>query len=245
LSQPEARRPDYEFVRHDIRKISTGSSLFDSLLGGGLPVSCLTDVFGAAGTGKTQFCFQNAVTTCKYLEDQFEGIKVVFVDCTGSFRPERIVEIAENRSVNSKMVLENIFSISTRSASAQADVNRRFDEDSSFSNCRLLIIDDLTSNFVSDFSKESELPARQRALSLYARRLAYLANRRGLSVLVSNSIRSRGNLGEGETTGEVLSAYSLYRVHFKRVDRKRFAEIVQPSLSGEKIEFQIGAGGVD
>ncbi|HYB04066.1 MAG TPA: hypothetical protein VED17_06370, partial [Nitrososphaerales archaeon] len=94
------------------------------------------------------------------------------------------------------------------------------------------------------YSKESELPARQRALSLYARRLSYLANRRGLSVLVSNSIRSRGNLGEGETTGEVLSAYALYRLYFKRVDRRRYAEIVQPSLSGKKIEFEIGKTGL-
>jgi DNA repair protein RadA len=208
-------------------------------------VSCLTDVFGAAGTGKTQFCFQNAVTTCKYFEDQNEkGIKVVFVDCTGSFRPERIMEIAESRSINPELVLNAIFSISTRSAAAQIEVNRRFDEDPSFAGCRLLVVDDLTSNFVSDFSKESELPARQRALSLYARRLSYLANRRGLSVVVSNSIRARGNLGEGETTGEVLAAYALYRLYFKRVDRRRYAEIVQPNLSGEKIEFEIGKTGL-
>lgn len=172
------------------------------------------------------------------------GIKAVFVDCTGSFRPERIVEIAENRSINPKLVLENLYSVSVRSASAQISINQRFEEDSLFSTCRLLIVDDITSNFVSDYSKENELPARQRALSLYARQLSYLANKRGLSVLVSNSVRSRGDLGEGETTGEILSTYSLYRLHFSRVDRKRYAELVQPSLSGNKINFEINADGL-
>ncbi len=185
------------------------------------------------------------MTTCKYFEDRSEkGIKVVFVDCTGSFRPERILEIAESRLINPELVLNAIFSINVRSAAAQIEVSRRFDEDPSFAGCRLLVVDDLTSNFVSDFSKESELPARQRALSLYARRLSYLANRRGLSVLVSNSIRARGNLGEGETTGEVLSAYTLYRLYFRRVERRRYAEIVQPNLSGAKIEFEIGKIGL-
>jgi DNA repair protein RadA len=243
-SKPSHLR-NLEFVHHTTTKISTGSQAFDSLLGGGLPVSCLTDVYGAAGTGKTQFCFQNAVTTCRHFAGKPEkGIKVVFVDCTGSFRPERIVELAERRAVDPDSVLKNIFSINARSVTSQIEVNRRFDQDPSFVDCRLLIVDDLTSNFVSDFSKESEVPARQRALSLYVRNLSYLANRRGLSVLVSNSIRSRGDLGEGETTGEVLSEYALYRLHFTRVGRRRFAEMVQPSFSGARIEFEIVASGL-
>ncbi len=245
MSQPKASREGFEFARSSIVKITTGSSFFDHLLGGGLPVCCVTDVFGAAGTGKTQFCFQNAVTTCQFLKGHERNeIRAIFVDCTGSFRPERILEIAENRAIDPKMVLESILSISVRSASAQMEVNRRLDEETPFARCRLLIIDDITSNFVSDFPKESELPARQRALLLYARHLSYLANKHALSVLLSNSIRSRGSQGEGETTGEVLSMFSPYRLHFSRMDRKRYAELVQPSLSGQKIEFEIGASGI-
>ncbi len=245
MSFPVSNPDNFEFELHGLSKITTGSPEFDSLLGGGLPTSCLTDVFGAAGTGKTQFCFQNAVMTCKFFDDSQDGrIKVVFVDCTGSFRPERIVEIAESRSIDPEFVLKRIFSINARSASSQIEVNRRFGEDAIFSGCRLLIVDDVTSNFVSDFAKESELPARQRALSLYARRLSYLANRRGLSILVSNSIRARGNQGEGETTGDVLSEYALYRLHFMRVDRNRFAEMVQPNLSRPTVQFEILSSGL-
>jgi RecA/RadA recombinase len=228
-----------------LEKITTGSDSFDDQLGGGLPICCITDVFGAAGTGKTQFSFQNAVMTCQFLDAKgICGTKVVFVDCAGSFRPERIVEIADNRSIKPGMVLDSIYSVSVRSASAQMNINRRIEEDPSFSACRLLVVDDITTNFVSDYMKENELPTRQRALSLYARELAGIANRKKISVLVSNSIRSRGNTGEGETTGELLSEFALYRLHFSRVSRNRFSQTVQPGLNGSKISFEIGPAGI-
>jgi RecA/RadA recombinase len=234
-----------EFFRQNLGKITTGSASFDFLLGGGLPVSCIVDVYGAAATGKTQFCFQNSITTCQsFREEKLDTIRVVFVDCTGSFRPERIAEISESRSLDSKLSLEKIFAVSVRSVSAQLDVCRRFNEDPTFSNCKLLIVDDVTYNFVSDFSKESQLPTRQRTLSLYSRKLSLLANKRALTVLLSNSIRSRGDLGEGETTGEILSSFSLYRLHFTRNNSKRFAEIVQPSLSRTRGQFEIGPQGI-
>ena len=236
---------DFVFNRNRLQRFTTGSLAFDVLLGGGLPTSCVTDVFGAASTGKTQFSFQNVVTSCQNQNgDSRAKIKVVFVDCTGSFRPERIIEIAENRSINPKKVLEGVSSITVRSSSSQIDVNRKLFEDNTFSSCRLLIVDDVTSNFVSDYSKESEIPARQRALAMYARRLSYIANRRSLSVLLTNSIRSRGDLGEGETTGEVLSSYSLFRLHFSRVDQKRYAKLVQPDLTEQKIRFEISSNGI-
>jgi len=245
LNNSEQATDGYWFVRRSIPRITTGSLVFDSLLGGGLPVCCIVDVFGAAGTGKTQFCFQNIVTTCQFLNKlSQEGIKAVFVDCSGSFRPERIVEIAEKRSLDSAKILDSISSISARSSAEQFEINQKIEAETSFSKCRLLIVDDITSNFVSDYSKESEIPARQRALSLYARRLSYLANRKGLSVLLTNSIRSRGDAGEAETTGEVLSEFALYRLCLSRIDRQRLATLVQPSLSKQQIIFEINQSGI-
>ena len=236
-------RENQFFVRKSIPKISTGSLVFDSLLGGGLPVSCVVDVFGAAGTGKTQFCFQNLVVTSQYFRSQAE-INAVFVDCSGSFRPERIVEIAESRGLDATKILDGITTIAARSSADQFEIINKIRAESSFSKCRLLIIDDITSNFVSDYSKESEIPARQRTLSLYARQLSYLANKMSLSVLLTNSVRSRGDAGEGETTGEVLSEFALYRLQFSRVERQRIATLIQPSLLREQIVFEIDESGI-
>ncbi len=172
------------------------------------------------------------------------GPKVIFVDCAGSFRPERIVEMAESRLINSKKILDEITSVYVRSVEEQVAVTQRISSDPAFSRSRLIIVDDVTSNFVSDFSAEDEIVARQQILSSYARNLARLANKRGMSVLFTNSIRSRGDLGEGETTGEALTPFVLYALRFFRKDRERHAEILQPDLSGRTISFEINEAGL-
>jgi DNA repair protein RadA len=245
LSNAGESSDGFSFIRRSIPRITTGSLVLDILLGGGLPICCIVDVFGAAGTGKTQFCFQNIVTTSDYLNKiDHEGTKAVFVDCSGSFRPERIVEIAESRSLDPAKILDNVATISARSSAEQFEISRKIAADPSFSTCRLLVVDDITSNFVSDYSRESEIPARQRALSLYARQLSYIANKKELTVLLTNSVRSRGDIEEGETTGEVLSEFALYRLHFSRIDRQRLATLVQPSLSKQQIIFEISQSGI-
>ena len=235
---------EISFKRWNIRGISTGSKQFDTLLGGQLPRACITDIFGAAGTGKTQFALQNSIETCRQMIDSGrKGPYVLFIDCSASFRPERIVEIAENRSLNANVILDNIYSLSAKTVAEQCNASQQMELASTFANCCLLIVDDVTANFVSDF-KEEEVTTRQVALSLYARGLSLIANKRGISVLLTNSVRSRGESGEGETTGEILAAYSLYRLHFTRERGTRFATLLQPDLSNRRVSFVIGPGGI-
>ena len=42
--------------RKNIERISTGSKNFDELLGGGIEVNALTEIYGEFGSGKTQLC---------------------------------------------------------------------------------------------------------------------------------------------------------------------------------------------
>src|SRR5208282_4966904 len=109
---------------------------------------------GASATGKTQFAFQNAVMTCKYFidldrEQSKEPSKpaVAFVDCAGSFRPERIAEIATHRGMNPDKILDLISSIYVRSISDQRRSSERILDEDRFSRCRLIIVDDVTTNF--------------------------------------------------------------------------------------------------
>ena len=229
-------------MKSGLQRITTGSESFDSLLGGGLPVASITDVYGAAGTGKTQFAFQNAVTTCLSQPKQRSRPRVVFVDCSGSFRPERILEIAHGRSQSGSDILEMMYSISVRHVADQVLASHRVESEVFFSDCRLLIIDDATTNFVLDFG--DKVTERQTELSLYLRDQAALALSRGVSVLMTNSARYKGEQGEAETTGDLLSEFSLYRMHFTRVDRRRFATLMQPDLTRPRIEFEISSQGI-
>jgi RecA/RadA recombinase len=239
-------------------RIPTGSAAMDSILGGGLPRSCLTDIFGAAGTGKTQLAFQCALMACtmdelaKSPEDLDTGERrprVVFVDCLDSFRPERIAEIARARQLSNREneILDSIYSIKAGTVAAQKRASERFSTEDRFSHCVLLIVDNVTSNFTSEASTDEEgIIRRQFELSMYSRRLAYLANKKNIAVMTTNSTRAAPDQGEErEATGEILSMYSLFRIHFeKRRDGLRMAHVVQPFTEHENTTFEITSGGI-
>ncbi len=183
--------------------------------------------------------------TCAALQGTIEtGPIVIFVDCSGAFRPERIAEISDSRGLETKKILERILSISVRSVSDQRNVSRKIAEDHKFSNSRLLIIDDVTGNFMTEYGRRGEVAERQTVLSAYLRQLSFLCNTGGISALLTNSARSRGDEGEGETTGEVLSAFVLSRIYFKKVNRDRFAELEQLSRRKLKVRFVIEKSGM-
>ena len=81
--------------RADMLKLTTGSQELDKLLEGGFETGSITEMFGEFRTGKTQICHQLAVT-CQLPIDQggCEG-KCLYIDTEGTFRPERLLAIAE------------------------------------------------------------------------------------------------------------------------------------------------------
>ena len=58
--------------------------------------------------GKTQICHTLAVTTQLPLDEGGGCAKVAFIDTEGTFRAERIVQIAERFNLDSDAVLDNI-----------------------------------------------------------------------------------------------------------------------------------------
>jgi meiotic recombination protein DMC1 len=95
-------------IRRKVCRISTGSKSFDAMLGGGVQTMSITEVFGEFRTGKSQLCMTASVI-CQLPRDQggAEG-KVAYIDTEGTFRPERIKQIAEKFGVDGDMACENI-----------------------------------------------------------------------------------------------------------------------------------------
>lgn len=85
---------DFHQRRQEIVYISSGSKELDKLLGGGFETGSITELFGEFRTGKTQICHTLAVT-CQLPVEQGGGAgKCLYIDTEGTFRPERMVEIA-------------------------------------------------------------------------------------------------------------------------------------------------------
>ena len=72
----------------------------DTLLGGGVETGSITEVFGEFRTGKSQLCHTLAVT-CQLPIDMGGGEgKCLYIDTEGTFRPNRLVSIAQRYGLN-------------------------------------------------------------------------------------------------------------------------------------------------
>ncbi|KAM5216042.1 DNA repair protein RAD51 homolog 3 isoform 3-T3 [Hipposideros larvatus] len=74
--------------------IITFCSALDNILGGGVPLTKITEICGAPGVGKTQLCMQLAIDV--QIPECFGGVEgeAVFIDTEGSFIVDRVVDLA-------------------------------------------------------------------------------------------------------------------------------------------------------
>ncbi len=78
--------------------ISTGLEKLDELLGGGIKNGIITDIFGASSTGKTQLVLQIAANSLS------QGGTILYQDTTGSFRPERLLDMLGPKGLNAALL---------------------------------------------------------------------------------------------------------------------------------------------
>ena len=156
--------------------IHTGSTSIDHLLGGGVHTGTVTDIYGQSGAGKSQLCF----TLCaNYAKHSRQDDRILFIDTAGTFRPERISEIAESRK--SGTVLDKIMFV--RALSVYDQINA-IDLISDI-NPRLIIVDTAT-ELISDEFRGS---ARHLTLMNYVHKLSLVAINFDCAVVITNVIR--------------------------------------------------------
>lgn len=99
---------EFHIRRSELICITTGSSQLNALLGGGIETGSLTEIFGEFRTGKSQICHTLAVT-CQLPIDMGGGEgKCLYIDTEGTFRPVRLLAVAERYGLNGEEVLDNI-----------------------------------------------------------------------------------------------------------------------------------------
>jgi RecA/RadA recombinase len=223
--------------------ISTGSKAMDALLGGGIHTGMITDIYGESGSGKSQLCFTLCANCAK------EAASTLFIDTTGTFRPERIMEIS------SQLALEKINLIRAFTTMDQTNATKKILEVQP----TLVIVDSLTSLFSAEYSGAE----RHRALMKYLHELALLAINSRCAIVVTNMVRTAPpitvidqagrNIGQAivpwqqrEYLGSSVSIYSHMKMKLEIVDSARSsfqAVLVQPAGKGQ-VPFAITLQGI-
>lgn len=244
--------------RMKLVRISTGSSEFNAVLGGGVESQAITEVFGEFRTGKTQLCLTMAVTAQLPAAPQSGGHrggggKVVYIDTEGTFRPERVVPIAKRFGLDPAAALDNILVARCFTSEQQTEllafaaakmVQERF---------ALIIIDSLTGLFRVDYQGRGELSERQQKLGSHLSKLLKMAEEFNVAVLITNQVMAQVDGGaifavdpKKPIGGHVLAHASTTRVYLRKGrGETRVAKIYEsPNLPEAEATFAIGADGI-
>ena len=226
------------------RRFTTGSSGLDLLFGGGIPLGLIMEIAGESGTGKTQLCHQLCVTVQMDEEHGGLGGRAVYIDTEGTFRPERIIQIAKYRGLELRTTLKNILLASARTFAEEYSLIssvERLDE-----SYKLLIIDTLTSPLQAEYA--DDVVTRRWALGRLLMKLREAAGR-GMAIVVTNRVISDPNTGEVRPLGGTLMAQGVdYRVMLYKGRKKdeRIARLIYGVDAPEgEVRFKIVEYGID
>lgn len=184
-----------------VEKLTTGSKEFNALLGGGVETQAITEAYGAYGSGKSQLAFQLAINVQLPKEKGGLDGKVVWVDTEGTFRPNRIVQIAKAKELDPQKALENIKVARAFSADHQILLIEKLPElFKKHKNIRLIIVDSLTAIFRSEYVGRGTLAERQQKLNKHVHSLQRLADRYNVAIYVTNQVMSKPDTFFGDPT---------------------------------------------
>ncbi|KAJ7420117.1 kinetochore scaffold 1 [Willisornis vidua] len=174
--------------RSEIIQITTGSKELDKLLQGGIETGSITELFGEFRTGKTQLCHTLAVT-CQLPIDRGGGEgKAMYIDTEGTFRPERLLAVAERYGLSGSDVLDNVAYARGFNTDHQTQLLYQASAMMAESRYALLIVDSATALYRTDYSGRGELSARQMHLARFLRMLLRLADEFGVAVVITNQV---------------------------------------------------------
>jgi DNA repair protein RadA len=235
--------------RLQIERITTGSKNLDDLLGGGVETQAVTEFYGEYGSGKTQLCHTLCVTVQLPREEGGLEAGAIYVDTENTFRPERIVGIAEARNLDPEEVLKRIIVAKAYNSSHQELVVSSLGTHIEKNGARLVIVDSAVAHYRAEFLGRATLAERQQRLNRFMHMLLRLAEAYNVAVVVTNQVQAAPDVFFGDpsrpTGGHVVAHTSTYRVYLRKAGRNRIARMVDSPYHPEReVPFVLNEKGV-
>ncbi|USN44997.1 MAG: DNA repair and recombination protein RadB [Candidatus Woesearchaeota archaeon] len=158
-------------------KISTGSALFDQLLGGGFDPGCITTIFGPAASGKTSL----ALCACAHVPPHK---KIVYIDTEGSFSLERFKQLA---GPTYKEKLAQILIYKPSSFKEQKDAFAKL-ENVVDKTTHLIILDSVAMLYRLEIGQTKNVYEVNRELGMQLALLMQISRKRNIPALITNQV---------------------------------------------------------
>ncbi|CAO3656114.1 unnamed protein product [Mucor fragilis] len=240
--------------RQEIVTITTGSAELDRILGGGIETGSITELFGEFRTGKSQLCHTLSVTAQLPVSMGGGEGKCLFIDTEGTFRPSRILSIANKYSLNGEETLDNIAYARAYNTDHQTSLLIQAAAMMSEARFSILIVDSAMALYRTDFAGRGELAARQIHLGQFLRQLQRLADEFGVAVVITNQVVSQVDGGASmfnpdpkkPAGGNIIAHASCTRLQLRKGrGENRICKIYDsPSLAESECTFAIMEDGI-
>ena len=211
--------------------IPTGLQKLDEFLSGGIPSGVIVDIFGGAGTGKTQLLLQLSINSIK------NGGHVLYLDTTGEFRPERILEIQKQTKTDydflQQITVSRLTNTSEQIKSIENIQNNHFS---------LIVIDNITDLFSYEYKKNESTVEKNFVFMKYMHDLSKFAIRNKIPIVVTNMIRSIDGK-EIENMKSAIDPFTHVKIHLFKNSSKFTGKIYWGS-NEKSFSYEINVRGL-
>jgi DNA repair protein RadA len=179
------------------------------------------------------------------------GGKVIYIDTENTFRPERIMQMAEKLGFVQDATLKNIKVARAYNSDHQMLLAEKAEELLKSDEYRLIIVDSLTAHFRAEFVGRGTLSERQQKLNKHMHTLLKLSDMYNACVVVTNQVMAKPNVMFGDPTqaigGHVVGHSSTFRVYLRKGKKgSRVAKLVDsPNLPDNECMFFVNTSGLN
>lgn len=237
--------------RKQVIKITTGSKDLDKLLYGGIETMSLTEFYGEFGSGKSQICHTLCVNATLPIEEGGSNSTSIYIDTEGTFRPERIKQIALAKGLDPEEVTKKIKFIQIFNASHLELSIRQLGGEIEKHKPKLVIIDSIISLHKAEYTGRGTLAERQQRLNPMMHHIIKLAEMYNVAFVMTNQVIASPDTTYGAdpvkpSGGNIIGHISTYRIYLRRSGKNRMARIVDsPYHPYSDVKFKVTENGVE
>ena len=213
--------------------VSSQIGVLDKIFSGGLKNGTITEISGLRGTGKTQLALQFGI------EPLLNNKKILFVDTTVEFRPERFLQMIKSRNL-SKNLLENLQISRVTNTHEQVEILNNLPKQD-FS---LLIIDNITDLFAFEYSKREHLIEKNNNFANLMMKLSKIALLQNIPIIITNQILQTDD-SKYQRMYLQLENYLHQKIQLEKIKNDFSCKISSPFIHETKFNYKITDSGIE